>query len=167
MFVTIIADASFDSRYGVGGYGYWIASARGKQPGEGALRGTVVSALQAEMMAVCRALHDAVKLRLVEPGDQVLVQTDCQGAIDFLKRASLKDIGLQHEANRLVWTVFDRLKSVHNLFITFKHVKGHTQLREARFAANRACDARAKKAMRAERDKRTPPVPRAEWMRGK
>jgi ribonuclease HI len=158
--VTIIADASFDLRYKVAGYGYWIASARGKRPGGGLLRADVQSALQAEMMAVCRALHDGVKLRLIEPGDAVLVQTDCQTAIDIFTGIckSVKD--------PLVSGVFEKLCDRHNLRITFRHVKGHTTFLDARYAANRACDARAKEAMRAERDKRKPPIPRADWLRG-
>jgi ribonuclease HI len=160
MRVTIIADASFDQRYGIGGYGYWIACARGKTPGEGVLRGTVVSSLQAEMMAMCRALHDGVKLRLIEPGDEVLVQTDCQGAIDALEARRLCV-----PSDKLVLSFFEQLRAKHNLTITFKHVKGHTKLREARFAANRMCDARAKSAMRAERAKRQMPEPRVAWLK--
>jgi ribonuclease HI len=161
MRVTIIADASYDQRYGIGAYGYWIASARGKIPGEGVLRGPVVSSMQAEMMAIVRALYDAVRLRLVEPGDEVLIQTDCTGAIDALsgRRSPVS-------SDKVVLETLDRLTDRHQLTLTFKHVKGHTKLHEARYAANRACDARAKRAMREERDKRKMPVPRAEWMRG-
>lgn len=162
MRVTIIADASYDQRYGVGGYGYWIACARGKTPGEGVLRGTVVSSLQAEMMAIVRALYDGVKLRLIEPGDEVLLQTDCMSAIDALGSRRLRV-----PSDKIVLETFNMLKERHNLTITFKHVKGHTKLHEARYAANRACDARAKKAMRAERDRRAPPEPRVAWLRGR
>jgi ribonuclease HI len=150
MRVTIIADASYDQRYGIGAYGYWIASARGKIPGEGVLRGPVVSSMQAEMMAIVRALYD-----------EVLIQTDCTGAIDALsgRRSPVS-------SDKVVLETLDRLTDRHQLTLTFKHVKGHTKLHEARYAANRACDARAKRAMREERDKRKMPVPRAEWMRG-
>lgn len=160
MRVTIIADASYDQRYGIGAYGYWIACARGKAPGEGVLRGTVVSSMQAEMMAMVRAIADAVKLRLVEPGDELLVQTDCQAAIDaFIGRR------IRVQSDKIVLDTYELLKDKHNLSFSFKHVKGHTKLREARYAANRACDARAKAAMRAERKKREMPEPRAEWLK--
>ena len=134
MNVTVLTDASFDDRYKIGGYGYWIACGRGKHPGGGLLRGAVKNALQAEMMAICRALYDGVKLRLIEPGDFVLVQTDCQGAIDSFRRLGTT------APDPLVSAVFDQLLEKHNLKIRFKHVKGHTSFREARFAANRVVD---------------------------
>lgn len=154
MRVTVIADASYDSRYKVGGYGYWIASERGKRPGGGPLRGEIFSSHVAEMMAICRAVHDGVKQKLIQPGDNVLIQTDCIGAIASLNRAvKSKAVTLPAE-EKLVCEVFYELRNKHKLEVRFRHVKGHTNNEEARFAANRACDARAKAGMRIERTKR-------------
>lgn len=76
MNVTIFADASWCPEYKVGGYGFWIASARGKAGGGGALKEPVDTATIAEMMALCNALAIGVRKRLVMPADIVLMQTE-------------------------------------------------------------------------------------------
>jgi len=141
MRVTIIADASFCPEHRVAGYGYWIACERGKLPGGGPMRDKVSSSMLAEMMAVCNALLDGFKHKLIEAGDEVLIQTDCMGAIELL----------QATPKCPVTDVFHSLCKRGKITVRFKHVKGHTAHAEPRFAANRACDQRAKTAMRARR----------------
>jgi ribonuclease HI len=82
MRVTIIADASFCPNTNVAGYGYWIATERGKQGGGGEMKGRVEGNIAAEMQAVANALHIALRLTLVQQKDEVLIQTDCMAAID-------------------------------------------------------------------------------------
>lgn len=147
MRVTVIADASFCPEYRVAGYGYWIASERGRKAGGGAMRDLVNNSLVAEMMAVVNALHDGLKYELIMQGDEVLFQTDCIGAMEYLQRMPT---GLPVDAGRVTKAFFD-LRINAKLDVRFRHVKGHTGLKEARFASNRRCDERAKQAMRKAR----------------
>lgn len=151
MRVTIIADASYCDQYKVGGYGFWIASERGKLPGGGAMRGQVQSSTLAEMMAVVNALHTAIIKMLVRREDEILIQTDCLAAIGMLQTTTLAHIDSEHIK---VIRSFDKIVMGHKLKVRFKHVKGHTSIREPRYAANRACDQRARNAMRTEREHR-------------
>lgn len=149
MRVTVIADASYCLDYRVAGYGYWIACERGRMPGGGAVRGKVASSLVAEMIAVVNALHDGLKYELIMKGDEVLFQTDCVGAIGYFERSVL-DLP---DTARHVGKAFYDLTSNSKLEVRFRHVKGHTTLKEARYAANRHCDQRAKQSMRQARRK--------------
>lgn len=45
------------------------------------MKGKVESSHTAEMLAVCNSLHIALASELVQPGDHVLMQTDCLAAI--------------------------------------------------------------------------------------
>ena len=147
MRVTIIADASFCPDTNVAGYGYWIASNRGKVGGGDEMKGRVPSSIVAEMQAAVNALYIAARQSLVQHGDSVLIQTDCQAAIDTFegRRESLND----KEVEAL--TALIHVRSKLELTILFKHVKGHTRNREARFVTNNLCDERAKDAMRRAR----------------
>lgn len=148
MKVTILADASHCPETKAGGYGYWIASARGKKGGSGALTGAIASSTLAEMMAIGNAIYHGVKSGLVQGHDILLVQTDCESAIfAFTKKRK----GSEHE--KKVVEYVQKLMCLLSLTIEYKHVKGHTNSSEARFAANNACDRAARKAMRRARDK--------------
>ena len=81
MLITIITDASHCPETKVGGYGYWLASKRGKKGGSGTFKGTVETSSLAEMMAVANSLHIAIADHIVQMDDHVLIQTDCEAAI--------------------------------------------------------------------------------------
>lgn len=149
MNVTIIADASYCPQTRAAGYGYWVASERGKAPGGGSMRGPVDGSGAAEMMAVCNAIYDALKLGLVEPGDHLLVQTDCQSAIlafDGQRQVMTRD---ELAAKRS----FADLCTRNRLRVRLRHVKGHTNRREARYVTNNRCDQRAREGMQAARER--------------
>src|SRR3954466_14648311 len=100
MNVTIITDASYCPNTKVAGYGFWIASNRGKFGGGGQMITTeIVNATAAEMMAVANALHHAAMQEAVQQGDHILFQTDCMGAVDAFNRTRI----LINEQERLVW----------------------------------------------------------------
>ena len=143
MNVTIIADASHCPETKAGGYGFWIASARGKRGGSGPLKGLVQTSTLAEMMAVVNALHQGLKFKLVEYQDSILIQTDCEAAMFAfgMSRTLSPD-----EKNVVLFLQF--LETKFNLTIAFRHVKGHSDKTDARFAANRYCDKSARKEMR-------------------
>ncbi len=147
MHITILADASHCPDTKAGGYGYWIASERGKKGGSGPFKGRIPNSTIAEMMAIANSLYDAVRHCLVLEKDVILFQTDCEAAIYAF--TGKRDVN-QEEAK-----VINFVKKVirgMNLTVSYKHVKGHSSNKQARFAANNACDRAARKAMRKARN---------------
>lgn len=148
MNVTIIADASYCNELRVGGYGFWIASGRGKKSGGGRFTVTNIdSSTVAEMMALVNALHCAVVDKLVCDKDIVLLQTDCMAAIDAFEgtRTHLT------EQEQQVKSLMTLLSHKGQLKLTYRHVKGHTQNDDRRSVTNRMCDKRAKQGLDAAR----------------
>lgn len=145
MRVTIIADASYCPDTKAAGYGYWIASERGKRGGGGPLRSPIDGSGAAEMMALCNALTVAINAKLVLEGDFVLLQTDCQSALyafEGLRNHSMT----RHEREACV--ALRELQHANKLKFGFRHVKGHSNRAEARYITNNRCDERAKEGMR-------------------
>lgn len=144
---TILADASFCPDTKAAGWGYWIASDRGKRGGGGVIKGmrSDYTSKHAEMMALVNALAVARKAGLVEDGDEILFQTDCVEAILCFRSGRPK-----HITDKMAELTI-------NLNVTYKHVKGHTNRethKQARYGANRMCDYRAGLYMRQERARR-------------
>ena len=149
MWVTIIADASFCPETGKAGYGFWIASSRGKLAGDGAmLVPKVKNNIAAEMMALLNAMQAGIKKEIILIGDNLLLQTDCQPAIDAFLR--LRNNISKQELELVDW--YDTFCSNHNLTIKFKHVKGHSNDPASRYVVNNICDRKAKRNMRRARD---------------
>lgn len=149
MRVTIIADASWCPQTHVAGYGFWIASDRGKQGGSGAMRNTVVNNNAAEMMALINGLHHACKTGLVQACDAVLLQTDCQAAIHALVNAETRKHISKTELELVAY--FKELQDRVGFNVEFRHVKGHTDGKQPRLFINNKCDEFARKAMRKAR----------------
>lgn len=103
--------------------------------------------IAAEMQAVANALYIATRSYLVQSEDEVLIQTDCMAAIDAFEGKRRNLPAQEWEAVR----VLRRLCSAHDLRVVFRHVKGHTGKKGARFVTNHLCDKRAKEAMRRAR----------------
>lgn len=149
MWVTIIADASYCPETNKAGYGFWIASQRGKHGGDGILESDIENNIVAEMMALLNALHVAVRCGLVQQKDSVLLQTDCQPAIDAFKGRRV-NITAQ-ETELISW--YNEFILANKLHMRLKHVKGHTKNEDARFVVNNICDRKARRNMRRARDK--------------
>lgn len=147
MRVTILADASHCPDTKAGGYGYWIASERGKKGGSGVLNGAIQSSTLAEMMAIANAIYHGVTNGLVQGHDILLIQTDCESAIFAFTSKRKGSV----EEKRVIEYV-QKVTRFLSLTVEYKHVKGHTNRSEARFAANNACDRAARKAMRKARN---------------
>lgn len=147
MRVTIIADASHCPDTLAAGYGYWIASERGKLGGGGPMKKLAADSTSAEMQAVCNALYVAIRYQLVQPGDDVLIQTDCEAAIQAFQ--GRRNIRRPHEMEVLRY--FHSLRERSSIVVSFRHVKGHTKRKEARYVTNNLCDQRAKEGMRQAR----------------
>jgi ribonuclease HI len=144
MWVTIIADASYCPDTQAAGYGFWIASDRGKRGGHGGIKERVVNSIAAEMMALVNGLYMACRYGLADQGDTVLLQTDCQAAIDAFTH---KRARITHEETDLV-SYLETLAKDLQLTVMFKHVKGHTSGGTPRLFINNKCDELARDAMR-------------------
>lgn len=144
MRVTIITDASWCDMTQAGGYGYWVACERGRERGGAAFRVRPSSSLIAEMMAMVNGLCQAVRSGLVMAGDRVLIQTDCQAAIDIFS-------GKTDPHNREELQVLTHMKRAlksSSLVVEYRHVKGHTAGNTPRTYVNNYCDHQARTAMR-------------------
>lgn len=146
MNVTVLTDASHCPDHKVAGYGFWIASERGKLPGSGAMKNLVRTSTLAEMQAVVNAVWKGIKTELIQDGDELLIQIDCESAIYAFrgKRGVADD---EKEVVEQLHMILTKL----NLKCKFRHVKAHTGSLAPRSKANDACDKRAKKAMRRAR----------------
>lgn len=135
MRVTIIADASHCGETKVAGYGFWIASDRGKRNGGGAFKKGVSGALAAEMMALVNGVHQAKADGLLCHGDYLLLQTDSQGAICTFKGER------QSPLKKDEWAAKNKMEQLtQGITVRFKHVKGHSRFKDNRHASNRHCD---------------------------
>lgn len=150
MNVTLITDASWCPSERVSGYGYWVACARGKLGGGGRCATTSVeTSTVAEMMAVCNALFECYKAGYIVKQDLILIQTDCVAAIKAFEGTRFTNLNPQE---RMVVKYLHELQKALELSITFRHVKAHTQVQDARSVTNRMCDKVAKKFMREARN---------------
>lgn len=145
-----MTDASHCPKTYAAGFGFWVVSARRKGSPGGGYLGVVENPTLAEMMAVSASLWKAIQIQQVLHGDYVLIQTDCQPAIDKFTMAqpsgSLKFQQVLAEVRQMQVELALRLE--------FRHVKGHTKSEAGnRYAANNMCDIRAKQIMRLNRDR--------------
>ena len=148
MNVTIICDASYCPDTMIAGYAYWVASDRGKMGDDGVFRNRLGNNIAAEMMAVNTAIQDGLGAKLIQDFDNILIQTDCQGAIDaFL---NYRDVRNDQESKIVSW--YNELRSASKLSLCFKHVKAHTGCQATRSIVNGICDRKARKRMREARD---------------
>ena len=96
------------------------------------------------MQGVVNALYLGIKRGIISTGDVILIQVDCQQAIDnFLKfRTKMTD-----EETSLI-RLFYKLEKGNDIMCHFRHVPGHTNGKEPRLAANNQCDRDARLHMR-------------------
>lgn len=144
MNITLMVDGSFCPETGAGGFGYWIASERGKLGGGGPIKNISDNPTDVEMKAICNALVIAMNLGFAVSGDKILVQTDSKQAIAAFEHNRIPG----SESERMSVSFLDKFRKENNLLVVYRHVKGHSDNPGARFAANNHCDERAKTAMR-------------------
>lgn len=143
--VTIITDASHCPNTKAGGYGVWIAGDKGKQAFGGPLSGTSDSS-EIESKAMCNGLYHGIKEGLINRGDVVLMQTDCDAALRLLQ---CKRAPRDSEFDILDWITDTTMKN--DITLRFRHVKGHTNKTDSRSKAQDHCDKLAKQYMISER----------------
>jgi ribonuclease HI len=148
MLVTILSDASYCPETRAGGYGYYAVSERGRSHGGGPMKALRANSQDAEMCAAVNAVHFALKYGIAVPGDALVMQMDCTGAMDKLKGAECPD----GDSALHQWA--DLIHS-NGLSVSFRHVKAHVTYAEARKSprlwCNWLCDRHARDGMREAR----------------
>jgi ribonuclease HI len=163
MLVSVFADASFDPESRAGGFGYWSKSLRGRHTSGGPFKTLARNSGTAEMMAVLNAVHLTFVHQVAFPGDTILVQTDCQSAIQAFEgsRVLAPD-------EKIIVEGLKTLLSIKVATVRFKHVKGHTNGEQPRLWVNNQCDHLAKMGMREARAQaRVAPMPELITMRAR
>lgn len=143
MLVTIMTDASVCPTLHVGGFGYWIASGRGKEGGGAPFKTVTKDSYNGELKAVVCSLHIAIKRGFVCTGDTVLVQLDNINVVNILNR----DFTPTREDIIPLWDAVLSMVNSYQLKLQSRHVKGHTTRTESRYKSNACCDDRAREAM--------------------
>lgn len=147
MLVTIVSDASFCVDTGAAGYGIWIACDRVKLKHGGQFKDRMKSSNEAEVCAIVNGIHHAIKTKHLFAGDSLVINTDCQAAIQLLNRS--RDFATKRE--QLALQTYTLLVKNYRLKVYLKHVKGHTGRRDNRSLSNKYCDATAKENMKLAR----------------
>lgn len=145
----MLADASFCPHTRIAGYGFWIAAARGKLPGQGVFKTLCRDNIVAEMRAIVYALRQGMNAGVLQKFDELLIQVDCQAAIAAFDGSR----ALLNEEEKEVQQYFQYLKEQGSFEIEWRHVKGHSHITDARSLSNNSCDRRARREMRKARDK--------------
>ena len=133
---TIVTDASFCAKTNVAGWACWVVYDGQREKRYGAFKGIVQHSGHAEIKAILNGLYIAKQLH--DPQHYHVV-SDCLNAMDNLK------IGREKVWRRKM------LEIIGESNITFKHVKAHTNVQDARSFVNRWCDEHAKKSMKEKR----------------
>lgn len=143
MLVTLMTDASVDDGWKVGGFGYWIASGRGKKGGGAPFKTRTPCSYNGELKAVICGLHIALTEGLVQPQDKVLIQIDNVNVIRLINREQVAGREDMVEMMSFLWD----LQTRYSLTLEARHVKAHSSKKEAKYFCNNHCDARAKEGM--------------------
>lgn len=147
MLVTLMTDASHCTTTKAAGFGFWCVSNRGKLSGGKPFRGVVRDAYSAEAKGVANSLVIAFRSGIIQQGDKVIIQLDNLAVVSGL-------MGKSNKVRKDVMDVFRFIKNFkieNNIEIECRHVKGHTNKKDARFKANNHCDKIAKKQMKLAR----------------
>lgn len=151
MIVTINTDASFYKKQQRGSYAFAIVSNRGRIYRSGVLRKKVTRPEIAEFKCILNAIHVLIQQDWPDIS-LVVVNTDCLNVIHLLenKKDKIAKYKLGSWGRPLVLKyrimVAESKKLRFNTF-SFRHVKSHTTITDARSYVNDWCDREAKKVL--------------------
>lgn len=135
MFVTVYADASFNSTNGSGGYGIYMRCDNGVFKRGGYIP-RVTNSCAAEMIAILQGIKYAVGTW--QDTHAVLVKTDCQAAIHHLLNSTGRFTRYRDE--------YLSLLREHDISVYLRYVKGHQSDGGVQGWINNECDRLAGKA---------------------
>lgn len=133
-FCTIVTDASWCPQEKVGGWACWIVCENQRHKHFAGFRQIVLSPQEAEIQAIINGTYLAQK---VFSPDYFHIVSDCVRALEIL------DQGLSVNIYRAQF-----LGIIGDKTSTFKHVKAHGKIIDARTYVNNWCDIRARMAMK-------------------
>jgi ribonuclease HI len=163
MLVTINTDASFDVNSKFGGYAFWITCDTFREKKSMWFKETCLDSDDSEARSILNALHYTISKDIKI--SKIIVNTDSLNAIAILtndKRHIDKYLNGKKKKRRKHWSslrrVLNDLRKVAeakggNMNIEFRHVKAHSEVKDARSFVNEWCDLEAKKMMNKRRMK--------------
>jgi len=139
-YATVITDASHCGETDAAGWAAYIRVDGQRAPikAHGMFRQPVTDSTKAEMLASINGLW------LAEKGgaETMLLQTDCLAVVNLIN-GNVRDSPL-----RMLFIDACEYACINPANVRARHVRGHTQVRDARSHVNRWCDRYARKAMR-------------------
>ena len=142
IWATVITDASFCDMTKKAGWACWIRIDGQSEPIKryGAFKGKVKTSTDAEKMAAANGLFIAK----AHGADAFLLQSDCMTVVHLID-------GVTKAKNRVdEWARMMAKAGVLGRVIKAKHVKGHSDTKDARSHVNRWCDSMANKARKSQ-----------------
>ena len=138
---TVITDASYCHATGVAGWAAWVKSSTFCKMKHGVLIPCANSA-EAELYAAMNGIWFPVNAGATS----ILLQSDNMQVVN----------ALNDEGGKWMNSLWRRIKAEHfrDIKVRAKHVKGHTNVQDARSFVNRWCDSKAKEHMLIERKKK-------------
>lgn len=145
MLTTINTDASFHPEYKVGAYAFWAVSDEFKIQKAGFLRELVLNPDEAEMKCIINAI--TVVLASNKEITKIIINTDSLNAKGLFEydEIHIQRYGLKKwKPLQKVFINTLRKYSKHKIEIEFRHVKAHSNKKDARSYVNEWCDKNAK-----------------------
>lgn len=147
MLVTINTDASHNSQYNIGAYAFWIVCDQGVIRKRGVLKDKVKGSTHAEFMCIVNALHTVYTSNFTGV-NRIIINSDCKPVFTALD-GQIKAGSVAAKC----YSVLDLLKKKYGIpqahtLHEFRHVKAHTDAKNARSKVNEWCDVMSRQTMR-------------------
>lgn len=150
MLTTMMTDASWCPQSHVGGWGSWMKNDRLERGSQFSARfkSLMATSTIAELNAATNAMYMAIKCKIVQPNESVLLQLDNLRALNILDGPILPD----SDDEKLAKFTMEQLLGAHGISLSLRHVKAHRPSRlSTRYGVNNKCDELAKARMREAR----------------
>ena len=138
--IYIATDGSYREGYNIGGWAYWI-DIDGKRTKRSGSMEFVYSSIEAELMAIQKAVEHTALLCPIGKANVILIHMDTIQAIEEIN----------HPTHPLGQQVHDALRALSlrmGVVPLIRHVKAHTPQKGHKFEKNRWCDKAAGDKMR-------------------
>lgn len=134
--ITIYSDASYHHDKQTGMFAFYLKTSDITFKKSGQLPSTIKNIVEAEMYAICNALHYAHSMNIKAVG--VTINTDSKSAMSFFTRDINKCSGGYLKLRKL----FDQncISVCQGRNVKIKHVKAHTGNKDTRSYLNNLCD---------------------------
>lgn len=138
MLVTLFADASYYSETKSGAWACYAISAVDRLTYAGRFTKPIINSSHAELAAIANALHVILPHRLSAGAKRILIQTDCQAAIDWIQNGQSR----QHPA--IVDHILETMEK-YGVSHEVRHIKAHVGTGDPRAYCHDWCDREARR----------------------